>query len=78
MAISDDLVAVGSQSHVSLVDPRCQAPVQDVPSLDMDHGEGPWFIPRRRAVHVVARLPISGSFHARSQLMPLSCLLFSQ
>ena len=41
MAMSDDLVAVGSQSHVSLMDPRCQAPVQDVPSLDMDHGEGP-------------------------------------
>lgn len=41
MTMSDDLVAVGSQSHVSLVDPRCQAPVQDVPSLDMDHGEGP-------------------------------------
>lgn len=41
MAMSDELVAVGSQSHVSLVDPRCQAPVQDVPSLDMDHGEGP-------------------------------------
>ena len=41
MAMSDDLVAVGSQSHVSLVDPRCQAPAQDVPSLDMDHGERP-------------------------------------
>lgn len=38
MAMSDDLVAVGSQSHVSLVDARCQAPVQDVPSLDTDHG----------------------------------------
>ncbi|KAK9827700.1 hypothetical protein WJX81_001747 [Elliptochloris bilobata] len=38
MAMSDGLVAVGSQSHVSLVDPRCQAPVQDVASLDTDHG----------------------------------------
>jgi hypothetical protein len=38
MAVGDGLLAVGSQSHASLVDPRCQAPVQDVASLDTDHG----------------------------------------
>ena len=41
MAMSDNLVAVGSQSHVSLIDARCQAPVQDVASLDTDHGAAP-------------------------------------
>ncbi len=41
MAVGDGLLAVGSQSHASLVDPRCQAPVQDVASLDTDHGARP-------------------------------------
>ena len=66
MAMSDDLVAVGSQSHVSLVDPRCQAPVQDVPSLDMDHGEGP--CPSLGAMQYT-----SPHLHAWSQAMLVSC-----
>ena len=39
LAMTEALVAVGSQSHVSLVDPRRKAPVQDVESLDHSHGE---------------------------------------
>lgn len=73
MAMSDDLVAVGSQSHVSLVDPRCQAPVQDVPSLDMDHGEGPCPHPWASTVHFIVRMPIFAPFHAHSQPMPFLC-----
>jgi hypothetical protein len=38
MAVSDSLLAVGSQSHVSLVDPRKKSPIQDVESLDAGHG----------------------------------------
>ena len=36
--MTDSLVAVGSQSHVSLVDPRRKAPVREVESLDHSHG----------------------------------------
>ena len=39
LAMTDSLVAVGSQSHVSLIDPRKKAPVQEVDSLDDSHGE---------------------------------------
>ncbi|EIE19636.1 WD40 repeat-like protein [Coccomyxa subellipsoidea C-169] len=38
LAMSDNLVAVGSQSHITLVDPRQKTPVQDVESLDEGHG----------------------------------------
>ena len=38
LAMTDSLVAVGSQSHVSLVDPRRKAPVREVESLDHSHG----------------------------------------
>ncbi len=38
MAMNDLLLAVGSQSHVSLVDPRKKTPVQDIESLDANHG----------------------------------------
>ena len=38
LAMSDGLLAVGSQSHITLVDPRRKAPVQDVESLDHSHG----------------------------------------
>ena len=39
LAMTDSLVAVGSQSHVSLIDPRKKTPVQEVESLDHSHGE---------------------------------------
>ena len=39
LAMTDSLVAVGSQSHISLIDPRKKAPVQEVESLDESHGE---------------------------------------
>ncbi|CAL5228259.1 g11362 [Coccomyxa viridis] len=38
LAMTDSLVAVGSQSHVSLIDPRKKTPVQEVESLDHSHG----------------------------------------
>ncbi len=41
LAMSDNLVAVGSQSHITLVDPRQKTPVQDVESLDEGHGGTP-------------------------------------
>ena len=39
LAMTDSLVAVGSQSHISLIDPRKKAPVQEVESLDQSHGK---------------------------------------
>lgn len=39
LAMNDSLLAVGSQSHITLVDPRKKTPVQDVESLDEGHGE---------------------------------------
>ena len=38
MAMDDRLVAVGSQSHVTLVDPRRPQPVFSVESPDVSHG----------------------------------------
>ena len=38
LAMTDSLVAVGSQSHISLVDPRKKTPVQEIESLDHSHG----------------------------------------
>lgn len=38
MALCDQLVAVGSHSHVSLIDPRSHLPVKDVLSTDPSHG----------------------------------------
>lgn len=38
LAMNDSLLAVGSQSHITLVDPRKKTPVQDVESLDDGHG----------------------------------------
>ncbi len=38
LAMTDSLVAVGSQSHISLVDPRRKTPVQEIESLDHSHG----------------------------------------
>ncbi|KAK9918446.1 hypothetical protein WJX75_004149 [Coccomyxa subellipsoidea] len=38
LAMNDSLLAVGSQSHITLVDPRKKTPVQDVESLDEGHG----------------------------------------
>lgn len=39
LAMTNSLVAVGSQSHISLIDPRKKAPVREVESLDDSHGE---------------------------------------
>ena len=39
--MSDSLLAVGSQSHITLVDPRKKTPVQDIESLDDAHGAAP-------------------------------------
>lgn len=38
LAMTESLVAVGSQSHISLIDPRKKTPVQEVESLDHSHG----------------------------------------
>ena len=38
LAMNDSLLAVGSQSHITLVDPRKKTPVQDIESLDDAHG----------------------------------------
>ncbi|BDA46679.1 DDB1- and CUL4-associated factor 12 [Coccomyxa sp. Obi] len=38
LAMSDSLLAVGSQSHITLVDPRKKTAVQDIESLDDAHG----------------------------------------
>lgn len=38
LAMTDSLVAVGSQSHISLIDARKKSPVQEVESLDHSHG----------------------------------------
>lgn len=62
LAMNDSLLAVGSQSHTTLVDPRKKTPVQDVESLDEGHGEetGP-IIPSNTARHQPTRLGMSRS-----------------
>ena len=36
---SDTLMAAGSHSHTTLIDPRIEQPIKDIASLDSEHGE---------------------------------------
>ena len=42
MAVCDHLVAVGTQSFVSLIDPRCSMSIFDIVSRDPSHGTHPF------------------------------------
>lgn len=61
LAMSDSLVAVGSQGHISLVDPRRKAPVQDVESLDHSHGVSPALLLALAHMRVPRFLTASGA-----------------